>query len=1143
MRKISYCFFFLMVVTLAGNTALAADKCYVKKDSWFETMVASLNAAAKTQASQKAPATVGPLPLFKSSNNSLSLWIKPSNNGSPALVSLAEPNKSWARGGKTLFVRRHKLAFDVGFVGALESAGTVKPHQWQHVALVQKNQGQILYLNGKQVSSQKRALELPPTPAAMQYVLGACSQNFAGENFVGTMDELRIFSVALSAEQVAKLAKGEAVAGGEVASWCFDGNDPPLNYGGCTLGKGKNGQGLEFNGKNYATLLVTGESNDIVELLARAGKDFGDATTQQQIAWEKKDTVWEGVTPKNAVTTLAAKYADLSGDARAAALAKKIAGADQLGDLIKVRGYYIAAKERQAMDKVLKGSGLPAMRGLVNTIAKVAGPSYPLEKHLKEIDALGKMVVDGKTEGFQERLKKLKYEALLRDNPKVDFDKMAFIKRNSYNGNHYYTEFINGQFRPGGNICILDFKSGEVTDVVKEITNADFPDDVKKLTPSSGIFRAFDLSYDGKKMVFAWKAEAMEGYRIYECDLDGGNLRQLTFRPENEDILHERYTIANYHHGTDDMDPCYLPSDEICFISTRCNYGILCDNPDIFTTTILHKMDKDGKNMQPLSNSSVSEAMPSVANDGRILYTRWEYFDKGSSCVKCIWSMKTDGSGSAEVYGNNIALPATMLNCRSIPGAANEYVMLGSPHCCPWVGLGTVIRLDMTKNIRTNEPMTLMSPNVDVQGLGGEARLKYRDEKGDWQMNTKGPMYRDPYPLSRELFLVSYKPMGPDWSDAKGWAIAMLDEKGNTVEIYRDDSIACWYPFPLKPRKKPQVTTSPVNTELAKKELATAMVTDVYHGMDDVARGSVKYLRIIEQIPRPWESRRRWGGDSGWGQQHVANTASTHLGLKTQRGVVPVEKDGSANFYVPAMRNISLQALDANYRSIQTERTYVNYIAGEQRSCVGCHETPHDAASALTQSKGTPLAMRRPPSTPAPQPGDKAANKVLDYRDYVQPVLNKHCIKCHNTKDKKGGLVLTDGFADRIFTESYKNLLDKKVCGLINNEVRPKTGNAEYRPPYTFGSYSSVLAQIISPDDIRPDDERALKLRDAHKERFTMPLADRVQLYNWIDTNCQFYGSYWGRRNEQYKDHPNFRPVSKFDEVLMRTCPTPWEER
>ena len=171
-------------------------------------------------------------------------------------------------------------------------------------------------------------------------------------------------------------------------------------------------------------------------------------------------------------------------------------------------------------------------------------------------------------------------------------------------------------------------------------------------------------------------------------------------------------------------------------------------------------------------------------------------------------------------------------------------------------------------------------------------------------------------------------------------------------------------PISISSSYRPADSKSAIDPTLASKNKARCIVTDIYIGMEGVERGTVKYLRIMEQVPRPWTARTRWWGD-GDGFAHTTISA-THLALKLQYGIVPVEKDGSAYFEVPANRNIYFQALDKNYMAVQTERTYVNYMPGETRSCLGCHETPQMAATE-PQNK-TPLALMRAPSTPTAQP-------------------------------------------------------------------------------------------------------------------------------------------------------------------------------
>ncbi|NLC79701.1 MAG: hypothetical protein GX748_00800, partial [Lentisphaerae bacterium] len=382
----------------------------------------------------------------------------------------------------------------------------------------------------------------------------------------------------------------------------------------------------------------------------------------------------------------------------------------------------------------------------------------------------------------------------------ADVEKILFVKRFTYNSNHYYTEFINSSWMPGGNLCVLDVKTGNVRDLVPEL--------------SSGVFERYDLSFDATRVVFAWKKGPQDGYRLYEVHVDGTGLRQLTFPPSNEAELERSYrNDPGYHHGTDDLCPCYLPDGGIAFVSTRCQYGILCDPADNFTTTVLYRMDGDGNNLTKLSNSSVSETGPSMLPDGRVLYTRWEYVDKGAVSAKCLWAMRPDGTASVEVFGNDIDFPPTLNFGRVIPDMSQGYVVMGVPHY-PNNNVGTVIRLDLTKSIRTHEPMTWMTPTVDIRTEGG---FHFENSAGVWEKDPEGtgPLFADVYPLSASLFLVAHKPGGTVWTDAKGYGLYLLDECGAVCEVYRDPAISCWRPMPLRPRPVPPVMASSVNAELA----------------------------------------------------------------------------------------------------------------------------------------------------------------------------------------------------------------------------------------------------------------------------------------------------------------------------------------
>nr|MBC8373283.1 hypothetical protein [Planctomycetota bacterium] len=438
---------------------------------------------------------------------------------------------------------------------------------------------------------------------------------------------------------------------------------------------------------------------------------------------------------------------------------------------------------------------------------------------------------------------------------------------------------------------------------------------------------------------------------------------------------------------------------------------------------------------------------------------------------------------------------------------------------------------------RTREPMTYMTPKVDIRSEKG---YWYLQSDGKWKQDSKGTgqLFKDPYPLSDKLFLVSHKPSGPQWSDAKAYGLYLLDDKGAVRLVYKDAEFSCWQPYPLRVRRKPPVLKTAFDRKLADKKQALCVVTDVYHGLEGVKRGEIKHIRIMEQVPRPWSARRTDRSDL-FSKQHVVLSKGTNIGLKVQWGIVPVEPDGSAHFVVPADRNIYFQVLDENYLAVQTERSYVNYRPGETRACIGCHETPNSAAE--VRGGGAVKALKRPPSLPAAQPGDKLPQRTLHYPTDVQPVLDKHCIKCHNPKKPKkesGGLDLS-GRATGHFSVSYEALMGKigKSMAPVSENSKPTVG---YLPARSSFSFKTTIVAMLSKGKVRLPDkalaEKAAKLAKDHKE-VNLSVGELLKISNWVEANCQYYGSYWGRRHVRFKTHPNFRPEVTFPQAISTTPP------
>ncbi|MBL7223985.1 MAG: hypothetical protein ISS72_09030 [Candidatus Brocadiae bacterium] len=1132
---------------LGGALAQAGGPArYVKKATWHESLLASRQALATASAGK---ALRIPLPDLGKTPFTIMAWVRTRRGGT--ILAKAPARGKWAAQGKTFFIRGGQLSFDIGWVGAVTGRRNVADGHWHHVAAT-RGRDLRFYVDG--TLDQTGHLQFEADPRAFVAKIGYTSDNFpAPSGYQGALDEVWLYARELSADEIAAHAKERQPAKAEalVGYWPFDGGGADASGSGnhaagvarAKTVAGKHGQAVELDGRSTLRLPSAG-SSAADDLWALVERDFPDPAARKEMAWEREDHIWPPKPDADSAATLARRYAAatqrpnaLARDAKALA-----AKATTPADLARVRALYLASRR---YGEALEHIAAFDLQGLRATIGDLYDDAPARDRLLARLDAVEAQAVQwaggeipaGDFEAWKKSLAALRHDALVTGNPLFDFDEIVFVKRFTYSANHYYTEFINSRWTPGGNLCVLDLKTGQV----------------RELCPSleGGVFERFDVSFDAKRIVFAWKGAHQEGYRIYEVNVDGTGLRQITFPQDNEKWLVKHYRARpHYHHGTDDMHPCYLADGHIAFISTRCQYGILCDAPDDFTTTTLYRMDPQGKHMQRLSKSSVSEASPVLMPDGRILYTRWEYFDKGAVSVKCLWAMYPDGTMSSEIYANDISLPPTFLYGRPIPDVPNHYVVLGTPHC-PQNGVGTVIRLNMSGgSIRTREPMTYMTPDVDIQAEPGFA---FRDDDDRWRQDRggKGRLFKDPYPLSKKYFLVAHKPAGNEWNDPKGYGLYLLDETGRVSLIYRDRETSCWLPFPLRPRKTPPVLRTARDPALAQKGLARCIVADVYHGLAGVERGTVKYIRIIEQMPRPWAARRRWGGD-GYDQQHVTITKDTHLGLKVQHGVVPVEDDGSAHFLVPAGGNISFQALDENYMALQTERTFVNYMPGESRACIGCHETPDNAPSLYPS--GALKALARPPSVPGPQLGETAGPRPLHYITDVQPVFDKHCVKCHSGKEPKGKLDLS-GQLTALFCVSYESLVperrrnprrDRGLLGPVIGENHPKTGNVHYLPAKSLGSHASVLVAMLGKGTVQLRDpkaaERAAKLARQHKD-IHLARAELLRITNWVDTNSQYYGSWWGRRNLRYKSHPNFRPVPTFQAAIRMTSPIAEDQR
>ena len=537
-------------------------------------------------------------------------------------------------------------------------------------------------------------------------------------------------------------------------------------------------------------------------------------------------------------------------------------------------------------------------------------------------------------------------------------------------------------------------------------------------------------------------------YHIYEVHTDGTGLRQLT-QGEYEDLM-----------------PNYLPDGGIIFCSTRRRGHARCFGDQFgprWHVYTLHRMDGDGGNIRTLSFHETNEWFPTVAPSGHILYSRWDYVDRHPVVHQNLWACRPDGTNPAALWGNHTETPHCTFQLEPVPNTT-KIVFTGSAHHS--ITGGSIAVVEPVRGPDGEQALTRLTPEVPFPEA--EGRLE--------------EYYDSPWPLSEDFFLVGYssKPLifEPEPNDPAALGVYVLDRHGNRELIYRDPAIGSSNPIPLVPRPRPPILAS----ALPLKPPATGelVLADVYRGLDHVARGSIKALRIVQILPKttPVADQPRVG---------LAGQEPSRAVL----GTVPVEPDGSARFLVPAQKPILFQALDQNGFAYQTMRSITYLQPGETNSCLGCHE--HRTEAPRRQAI---QALQRPPSQIQPGPD---GSRPFSYVRLVQPILDSHCIHCHGTQKPAAGLDLT-GTVQEGFTRSYWSLCKKSAYGGSSQEGAesfvPRYGgwNSVHltTPGGTYGARGSRLMQIL--------------LQEHRGVRLGREEVSRIAL--WIDCNSIFYGVY-----------------------------------
>jgi hypothetical protein len=733
---------------------------------------------------------------------------------------------------------------------------------------------------------------------------------------------------------------------------------------------------------------------------------------------------------------------------------------------------------------------------------------------LAKLDALEQQLAGPAAKAGDPRADRELYLAVRRvkhriatSNPAIDFTQLLLIDQPYPAGgpewSHEAIHRLGHRAVPGGRLLVLDglHPDGQVRQL--------FP-------PKPGSFWRPSLSFDGKRVLFCFKPHDEKSFHLYEINFDGSGLRQLT--------------DSDY----DDIDPIYLPDGHIMFTTTRANSYVRC-GPYIYSN-VLARCDADGQNVYLISTNSEPDFVPALLDDGRVVYSRWEYSDKDQNRVQSLWTTNQNGTGTAVLWGNQSIWPDHLAEPRPLPNSSR--VMFTGVGHHNWFN-GSIGIIDPNRG--TNFPHGLTRVTWDLPwGEVGNSPADRR-ESPTYHASGRFKGYLGAYPISQEDFLVSAK-----GTDDK-FRVYLMDVHGNRELIYEGMHNA-WYATPVRPRPSPprqrdSVAWPGTGKDRKPKQPGLFYNADVYEGVPELAPGSVKYLRVFQQDAKTYSTWKKTFAFSGPPVSAVQTEA-----VKRIVSVVPVESDGSVYFEVPAGESLYFQLLDQRHRALHTMRSFCGVLPGERRGCVGCHKM-HSAAPPNKSG----LALRRPPTAVSPPPW---GTESIGYERFVQPVLERYCGECHQGDGKARGefdvtLRPASGVFKGHFKEPYLTLIGPAawpapvpnvgqggfglagafpVYGLQSDETYPNDPATDARSaiqrtmrPMLYLSFRSRLIELASGGQ--------------HYKAKVDPTNLR-RLIAWVDANCP----YAGEEEIRAMDDPEFPGIEQLP-IRPRVKTAPVVER
>ncbi len=565
------------------------------------------------------------------------------------------------------------------------------------------------------------------------------------------------------------------------------------------------------------------------------------------------------------------------------------------------------------------------------------------------------------------------------------------------------------------------------------------------------------ISFDGRHVLFAGKRKKTDKWNVFEMNLDGSEVRQITHdfgncrQPGYQSTL---YTIVS-------TEPWY----QLTFVS---DHAQRLTEDGSHVAWHLYSCKLDGSGARQITYNVSDDGDPFLMGDGRIIYSSWqrEQTTCGPLGRMRLFGINIDGTDDA-LFADPRGKRYQRMPCVTTRGTV---IFIEADHLAP-DGAGQVGAVSFRRPLRTYRSVTKPADG--------------------W--------YHSPSPWLDGRVLISHR----DGKAGASYGIGLLAPRDGSFQLLFDDPRFDELQARAARRVHvPDGRSSVVNEKDPNGKLycLNVYISDL-PGHQYIRPGQVRRLRVLEGVPvaanRKELFERPADAPPGW-RAGSSRNGIPPIAQRRLLGEVDVESDGSFNLEVPANIPIQLQTLDENGMALRSSG-WIWARNRERRGCIGCHEdgelVPDNVFIKSVQHPSIRLTL--PP----------ARRRTVDFRRDVMPIIRGKCMECH---DATGAPPRLDGKSDTagkggtkaLFNRAYRNLLAPAT------EAGTDCAGGRYVTPGQART-SPLIWHVFGYNTSRPWDKGSI---DQPVKRIppsdSPPLTDdeRRTLVEWIDMGALWNG-------------------------------------